>query len=107
MTELEIKIQMIELLIANDESEYVTTYKSFEHATGATKKEIQPIVKNLVNIGMIELVTAWDDDGFIKGKGYMLTSRATQWSIREWLSELRKIQDEDVSQQNKEGTKGL
>jgi hypothetical protein len=91
MNELDIKILMIELLIANHDSEFVTTYKAFEQTTGATKKEIQPIVKGLVGIGMIELVTAWDDEGMLKGSGYMLTPRATQWSIREWLVELKEL----------------
>lgn len=91
MNELDIKINMIELLIHNDESEFVTTYKAFEQTTGVTKKEIKPIIKNLVDIGMVELVTAWDDDGLIKGSGYMLTTRATQWSIREWLEELKAL----------------
>ena len=97
---LEIKINMIELLIHNHESEFVTTYKAFEQSTGATKKEIKPIVKNLVGIGMVELVTAWDEEGFIRGSGYMLTTRATQWSIREWLSELKAL---NSLQQEKEG----
>ena len=38
---LEIQINMIELLIHNHESEFVTTYKAFEQSTGATKKEIK------------------------------------------------------------------
>lgn len=102
MDDLEIKINMIELLIHNHESEFVTTYKAFEQSTGVTKKEIKPIIKNLVGIGMVELVTAWDDDGFIKGSGYMLTTRATQWSIREWLEELKNIKAESTPPQSEE-----
>lgn len=90
MTELELKIEMIELLIHNDD-QYVTTYKAFEQHTGAAIDEIRAIVKNLVGLGFIELESAWDGEGMLKGSGYVLTQRATQWSIREWLQQLKDI----------------
>ena len=95
--ELEIKIEIIECLIHNNENDIVTRYREIEQATGATRKEIKPIFKNLVDTGMTELVSAFDEEGFIRGSGYVLTTRATQWSIKEWLEELKKIRQEDLT----------
>lgn len=94
MTDLELQIQIIEKLVHDEDSEVVTCYRDLEQLTGETKKRIKLVIDNLKGLGMIELVPAWDMDGeFLRGSGYMLTTRATQWSIREWLTKCKEIQD--------------
>ncbi len=44
---------------------------------------------------MVETNYCVDDDGMLSGSAYFLTTRATQWSIREWLQELKKISSEE------------
>lgn len=85
-----LQIKMIELLIEKDKYDYGCTTKIFMKSTGAQKKEVRQIIKNLKQAGMIEACWCIDDDGFLSGKAYFLTYRATQWSIREWLQELKK-----------------
>ena len=96
MTELELKIKIIEHFLSKEEegNETVACYSDLEELTGATKKQIKPILKNLVDNKMIELVSAWDADGeFLRGSGYILTTRATQWSLKEWLLQLKNIKE--------------
>ena len=91
MTELEIKISMIELLIQAEHNDHVLFLRTFKQEIGADEKTIKKIIKQLKNIDMIESDFAVNDDGMLSGRGYCLTTRATQWSIREWLAELKQI----------------
>ena len=106
MNELETKIAIIELLIQADHNEHVLFLRTLKQETGADEKIIKKIIKELKNINMVESDFAVDDHGMLAGRGYVLTTRATQWSIREWLTELKKIQAEDMPQ-NEDSAKNI
>ena len=91
MDDLELKIKIIEAFLENYELAY--RYKYFENKTGENRDRIKKIMDELRRIGMVELVRGlFDDDGQLAGSGFSLTRKATDWSIREWLSELKEIQ---------------
>lgn len=93
--ELELKIKIMEHFIENDKTDRVVCYHHLAEKFNVTKKEIKPILENLKQNEMIELVKAFDDDGLMCGSGFILTTRANEWSFREWLVELKKIQEEE------------
>ena len=90
---LGLKIKIIEAFLEDDELAYY--YRYFEKKTGATREQIKPIMDELRKAEMVELVRGlMNDDGEVAGSGFALTYRATQWSIREWLEELKKMFNE-------------
>lgn len=95
MKELQLKIKMIELLIEANENDKVVFTRTFVSKTGSTEKQVKDILVNLKKNGMVELDWCYIEDGGFGGRGYVLTTRATQWSIREWLDELKKIESEE------------
>ncbi len=92
MKDLELKIKIIELLIEADEKELLYPTRTFVRDTGADVKQVRIILKELKSNGMVDSNYGIDEDGLLCGRGYFLTPRATQWSIREWLQELKKLQ---------------
>lgn len=100
MDELEVKIKIIEKLIEADNEDKVCFTRTFIKITGAEDKLVKTILKQLKKIEMVEVDWCIDYDGMLGGRGYVLTQRATQWSIREWLQELKKIKQGEVNKQN-------
>lgn len=97
MNKGELKIKIIEAFLEDEEMGYM--YKYFEEKTGATREEIKSIMDELRRIGYVRHAKGlMDEEGFIVGSGFMLTERATQWSIREWLQKLKNIQSDLVSE---------
>lgn len=92
--QIELQIKMIELLLNIEEEEYGCTTNYFIKHTGAEKKDIKAVIKILKRSEMVFSDWCIDDDGMLSGKAYFLTHRATQWSVREWLQELKKMQNE-------------
>lgn len=89
MTEIELQIKIIEAFL--EQPDYAFGYKYFEKKTGGSRKEIKKIMDRLRKIEMVTYVRGlMNDDGEVCGSGFELTTRATQWSIREWLAELKK-----------------
>lgn len=88
---LDCKIKMIERLIEADKDETACFVRTFVKHTGYGEELIKDILQELKKIGMVEVDYCVNDDGMLNGRGYVLTARATQWSIREWLLELKKI----------------
>ena len=86
---LELQIKMIEKLIKANDEEKVCFVRTFVRETGGKEKDIKEIIATLKVAGMIELDWCMDEDGMLSGRGYVLTTRATQWSIREWLKVLK------------------
>lgn len=91
MTELQLKIKIIEAFLEGD-SDLAFYYSYFEEKTGESRKNIKKVMDELRKAEMVEYVRGlFDDDGQLAGSGFQLTTRATQWSIREWLVDLKKI----------------
>lgn len=91
MDTLDLKIKMIEMLIEAEDSEKVCFTRNFIKETGGTLRQIRDILTELKGNGMIDLDYCINEDGQLSGRGYVLTTRATQWSIREWLQKLKNI----------------
>ena len=91
MTELELKIKIIETFL-EDDPDWCFAYDHFVEKTGESRENVKKVMDSLRKIEMVEYVRGlMDDDGQVAGSGFQLTTRATQWSIREWLEELKKI----------------
>lgn len=91
MTELELKIKIIEIFL-EAEREYAYPYRYFEEETGEPREKIKKVMDELRKSEMVEHQKGLiNDDGEVCGSGFGLTTRATQWSIREWLNELKRI----------------
>lgn len=91
MDKLEIKIKILELLIYAEKNDFVLSVGKFENEIGAARKDIRKILKELIVLNMVEVVTRWNEDGLLNGRGYVLTTRATQFSVREWLKVLKDL----------------
>lgn len=93
MTDLELKIKIIEGFL--EDPEYAYNYHYFERKTGESRERIKKVMDELRaggNGAMVKYVKGLiSEDGELMGSGFELTTRATQWSIREWLEELKKI----------------
>ena len=92
---LDVKIKIIEMLIEAEDEEKVLFIKSFVKKINTDEKLVRKILKELKRIEMVEVDWCIDQDGMLAGTGFVLTRRATQWSIREWLVELKRIQGEE------------
>lgn len=92
--QLNLKIQMLEILIHENDTDRVCTIGQFMAQTGGSKKDVKCILDELKKGGTIEVVFAVDDDGFMAGRGYVLTYESTRWSVREWLEQLKKIRQD-------------
>lgn len=93
MDKLDLKIKILEAFLEDEEMAYYYSY--FERKTGATRKEVKEVMDELRHSGMVEHVRGlFNDHGETAGSGFSLTYRATQWSVREWLAKLKKMQVE-------------
>jgi len=100
MTDLELKIKILELFGDSDEDVYY--YRYFEKNTGEPRKRIKKVMDGLRNCGMVEHIKGlFDDDGMVAGSGFALTREATQYSVREWIVMLKKIQLEELERGEK------
>ncbi|QGH73089.1 MAG: DNA binding domain protein [Podoviridae sp. ctviO18] len=52
--------------------EFVLPYESLVKGTGLTIRQVKRAIRSLVKQGKVERTTAWDDDGFLRGSGFML-----------------------------------
>ena len=91
--ELDLKIKIIEAFL--EDSSLAYNYGYFEDRTGASREEIKKIMDGLRVSGQVEYVKGlMSEDGEVAGSGFELSYGAMQWSIREWLVELKKIQND-------------
>lgn len=87
---VELQIKIIESFLEDEELAY--NYNYFIRKTGATKEEIKEIMTQLRRSGMVDYVRGlMTENGEVAGSGFELSTRATQWSVKEWLEELKKI----------------
>jgi len=94
MNNLDLKIKIIEMFLEDESSAYCYGY--FEKKTGESRERIKKIMDGLRHNGTIEHVRGLiDDDGQVAGSGFALTAEATQQSVREWLSALKRIRKND------------
>jgi len=100
MTDLELKIKILELFGDSDEDAYY--YRYFEKNTGEPRKRIKKVMDGLRKCGMVEHIKGlFDYDGMVAGSGFALTREATQQSVREWLAALKKMSLEELKQGEK------
>lgn len=94
MTDLELKIKILEAFGGSDE--YAYGYSYFERKTGEPRQRIKKIMDRLRKVEVVEHVKGlFNDDGEVCGSGFSLTYEATKPSVREWLVELKKMLKED------------
>ena len=90
MRETELQIKVIETFLEDTTCSF--GYGYLEQATGATRAELKPIIERLKKLDMIKPEKGlMDEDGEVIGSGWGLTTRATQYSIREWLTSLKEL----------------
>lgn len=92
-----LRIKMIELFIEREKEEYGCTTNYFVKETGADKKDIKKVLKDLKIAEAIEVNWCIDDDGMLSGRAYFLTYKIQQLSIREWLQRLKEMQNKVIS----------
>ena len=97
MTDLELKIKIIEIFLELD-NEMVYYYRHFEKETGEPRERIKKIMDGLRGCEMVEHIRGLMGDEGVAGSGFALTRRATQSSVREWLVVLKKIQLEEKTE---------
>ena len=55
-----------------DNNEFILTFKSIIKETKLTSRQVKRAVRSLVKQGKVSRETAWDEEGFIRGSGFII-----------------------------------